>query len=69
MSENMTQQTETRTRARRADAFLAVIVDSLTSMFNNNPGQAAASIAYYFLFSVFPLFLFVVIIFIVFINI
>ncbi len=62
MSENMTQQTETRTRARRADAFLAVIVDSLTSMFNNNPGQAAASIAYYFLFSVFPLFLFVVII-------
>ncbi len=48
-------------RTPRWDAFLAVVVDSLTSMFNNIPGQAAASIAYYFLFSIFPLFLFVVI--------
>ena len=50
-----------RSGTRRFDAFMAVIVDSLTSMFNNIPGQAAASIAYYFLFSIFPLFLFTVI--------
>ena len=63
MSENQVQvqSNQQQVRTRRFDAFLAVIVDSLTSMFNNNPGQAAASIAYYFLFSVFPLFLFVVI--------
>ncbi len=46
---------------RRFDALMAVTVDSLTGMFNNIPGQAAASIAYYFLFSIFPLFLFAVI--------
>lgn len=63
MSERqMQQQPEMRTGSRGPDAFLAVMVDSLTSMFNNIPGQAAASIAYYFLFSIFPLFLFVVIV-------
>ena len=56
------QQSDTRSVTRRFDALVAVIVDSLTSMFNNIPGQAAASIAYYFLFSIFPLFLFIVII-------
>ena len=63
MSEKQsTQYSNMNSGTRRFDAFLAVIVDSLTSMFNNIPGQAAASIAYYFLFSIFPLFLFVVII-------
>ena len=47
---------------RRFDAFLAVVIDSLTGLFNNTPAQAAAAIAYYFLFSIFPLFLFVVIV-------
>ena len=62
MSEKTTNQTTIETRStRRFDAFLAVTVDSFISMFNNLPTQAAASIAYYFLFSVFPLFLFVVI--------
>lgn len=60
MSERQ-QQSNIRSGTRRFDALAAVIVDSLTSMFNNIPGQAAASIAYYFLFSIFPLFLFVVI--------
>ena len=46
---------------RNFDAFLAVMIDSITSLFNNNPAQAAASIGYYFLFSVFPLLLFAVI--------
>ncbi len=55
------QQSDMRSSTRRFDALAAVIVDSLTSMINNIPGQAAASIAYYFLFSIFPLFLFVVI--------
>lgn len=56
------QQMAIQSRTRRIDALMAVIVDSLTSMFNNIPGQAAASIAYYFLFSIFPLFLFLVIV-------
>ena len=49
-------------RTRRIDAFMAVVIDSVTSLFNNMPAQAAASIGYYFLFSVFPLFLFIVIV-------
>lgn len=61
MSDTQQNQTVNNNSTRRFDAFLAVIIDSLTSMFNNIPGQAAASIAYYFLFSIFPLFLFVVI--------
>ena len=55
------QQANIHSGTRRFDALIAVIVDSLTGMFNNIPGQAAASIAYYFLFSIFPLFLFIVI--------
>lgn len=46
----------------RFDAVLSVIIDSVVSLINANPAQAAASIAYYFLFSVFPLILFMVII-------
>ncbi len=62
MSEKQPQeQKNSRSGTRRFDAFMAVIVDSITSMVNNIPGQAAASIAYYFLFSIFPLFLFTVI--------
>lgn len=45
----------------RWDAVLAVLIDSFTGLFHNRPAQAAASIAYYFLFSIFPLFLFMVI--------
>ena len=55
------EQQQQRRRASKWDAFLAVVVDSVTSLSNNLPAQAAASIAYYFLFSIFPLFLFVVI--------
>ncbi len=55
------QQSNIRSGTRRFDALIAVLVDSFTSMFNNIPGQAAASIAYYFLFSIFPLALFIVI--------
>ena len=55
------QQSNLHSGTRRFDAFVAVLVDSFTGMFNNIPGQAAASIAYYFLFSIFPLFLFIVI--------
>ncbi len=61
MSETRTYQDRKNSSTRRFDALMAVTIDSLTSMFNNTPGQAAASIAYYFLFSIFPLFLFVVI--------
>lgn len=63
MSEKQQQiQARTSSRTRRFDALLAVTIDSLTSMFNNVPTQAAASIAYYFLFSIFPLSLFIVIV-------
>ena len=54
---------------RRFDALLAVIIDSVSSLLNNMPAQAAASIAYYFLFSIFPLFLFVVIVLSYFVDI
>ena len=63
MSENLKNQNAQTVRStRRFDAFLAVVIDSLTGLFNNNPAQAAAAIAYYFLFSIFPLFLFIVIV-------
>ena len=55
-------QIDSTNSTRRFDAILAVIIDSLTSLFNSNTAQAAASIGYYFLFSIFPLFLFVVIV-------
>ena len=45
----------------RWDAVLAVTIDSFTGLFHHQPAQAAASIAYYFLFSIFPLALFMVI--------
>ena len=63
MSENINmEQQRTASSTRSFDALLAVTIDSITSLFNNNPAQAAASIAYYFLFSAFPLFLFIVIV-------
>lgn len=63
MSEKQTREQEIQSKGtRRFDAVLAVIIDSITSLCNNNPSQAAASIAYYFLFSIFPLFLFIVIV-------
>jgi YihY family inner membrane protein len=62
MSEKQQQEQSKDTRRTRSfDALVAVIIDSVTSMINNNTAQAAASIGYYFLFSIFPLFLFVVI--------
>ena len=63
MTENLKDSQERKTNStRRFDAVMAVIIDSLTSLFNNNTAQAAAAIGYYFLFSIFPLFLFVVIV-------
>ncbi|MBQ4513746.1 MAG: YihY/virulence factor BrkB family protein [Anaerolineaceae bacterium] len=63
MSDKKKQKQSAEVRStRRFDAFMAVTIDSLTSLFNNNPAQAAAAIAYYFLFSIFPLFLFIVIV-------
>ena len=63
MTENQKDSQQRKTNStRRFDAVLAVIIDSLTSLFNNNTPQAAASIGYYFLFSIFPLFLFIVIV-------
>ena len=64
MSEKPSVKEESRTVSgtRSFDAILAVTIDSITSLFNNNPAQAAASIGYYFLFSAFPLFLFIVIV-------
>jgi YihY family inner membrane protein len=63
MSEVQKQDRSSEAKGTRGfDAFLAVTIDSITSLVNNMPTQAAASIAYYFLFSVFPLFLFVVIV-------
>ena len=63
MSDNVKQDRSNEARGTRSfDAFLAVIIDSVTSLLNNMPTQAAASIAYYFLFSVFPLILFIVIV-------
>ncbi len=61
MSEKQSRDEQQPQKAPKWDAFLAVIVDSFTSLSNNLPAQAAASIAYYFLFSIFPLFLFIVI--------
>lgn len=56
------EQSKANGSTRRFDAVMAVTIDSITSLFNNMPAQAAASIAYYFFFSVFPLFLFIVIV-------
>ena len=63
MAENQKDSQQRKTNStRRFDALMAVVIDSLTSLFNNNTAQAAASIGYYFLFSIFPLFLFIVIV-------
>lgn len=62
LQDPITVEEREKRRNIRSDAFLAVLIDSVTSMFNNRPAQAAASIAYYSLFSIFPLFLFMVII-------
>lgn len=59
---NVKEESKSASGTRSFDAFLAVTIDSITSLFNNNPAQAAASIGYYFLFSIFPLILFVVIV-------
>ena len=63
MSDKKKQEQSAAVRStRRFDAVMAVSIDSLTSLFNNEPAQAAAAIAYYSLFSIFPLFLFIVIV-------
>ena len=67
--EQVQEQLQSNNATRRFDAFLAVVIDSVTSLFNNRPAQAAASIAYYFLFSVFPLILFTVIVLSYFIDV
>ena len=47
MSDKKKQKQSAEVRStRRFDAFMAVTIDSLTSLFNNNPAQAAAAIAY-----------------------
>jgi len=49
-------------KAIRKDAILSTIIDAFSSLIRTRPTQAAASISYYALFSVFPLILFVVVI-------
>ena len=51
MTENQKDSQQRKTNStRRFDAVLAVIIDSLTSLFNNNTPQAAASIGITFCF-------------------
>lgn len=49
-------------RMLRKDAVLSVVIDTITSLLRSNPGQTAASISYYTLFSLFPMLLFCIII-------
>lgn len=53
----------------RKDAFLTVIVDMVTSIGRADVPQAAAAISYYSLFSLFPLLLFLVVIFSYFVDV
>ena len=53
----------------RKDAFLTVIVDTVTSIGRAGVPQAAAAISYYSLFSLFPLLLFLVVFFSYFIDV
>ena len=53
----------------RKDAFLTVIVDMATSIGHAGVTQAAAAISYYSLFSLFPLVLFLVVIFSYFVDV
>ncbi len=48
--------------AIRIDAILSVTIDAITSLVKTNPVQAAASISYYSLFSLFPMLLFMVVV-------
>lgn len=49
-------------KAIRIDAILSVTIDAITSLVKTNPVQAAASISYYSLFSLFPMVLFMVVV-------
>ncbi len=49
-------------KAARTDAVLSVLIDAITSIIKTNPAQAAASISYYSLISIFPLILFMVVV-------
>lgn len=49
-------------KAIRIDAVLSVMIDAITSLLKTNPAQAAASISYYSLFSIFPLILFMIVV-------
>ena len=53
----------------RKDAFLTVVVDMATSVGRAGVTQAAAAISYYSLFSLFPLVLFLVVIFSYFVDV
>lgn len=59
--ENRSAEAGTR-RMLRKDAILTVVIDTVTSLLRSNPGQTAASISYYTLFSLFPMLLFSIII-------
>ncbi|MHC1772470.1 MAG: YihY/virulence factor BrkB family protein [Flexilinea sp.] len=49
-------------KAIRIDAILSVTIDAITSLIKTHPAQAAASISYYSLFSIFPLMLFMIVV-------
>ncbi len=46
----------------KRDAILSVIIDAFSSLIRTNPAQAAASVSYYTLFSIFPMILLMVVI-------
>jgi YihY family inner membrane protein len=61
-SEHEIQSESEDKKTIRKDAFLSVTIDAFSSLMRSNPAQAAASISYYSLFSMFPLILFIIVI-------
>lgn len=60
--DNQTQSEQENIKTIRKDAILSVIIDAFSSLARTKPGQAAASISYYSLFSIFPLILFIIVV-------
>ena len=60
--DNQTQSEQENIKTIRKDAILSVIIDAFSSLVRTKPGQAAASISYYSLFSIFPLILFIIVV-------
>ena len=61
-SDNQTRSEDENTKTIRKDAILSVIIDAFSSLMRAKPTQAASSISYYSLFSIFPLILFIVVV-------